>query len=68
MDAEEKFGHWLDTAEDDIGTADAMAASGRWPYVVFMCQQAIEKLVKGLRGCIFCMLTTMCRDCTISVP
>ncbi len=25
-----------------------MAASGRWPYVVFMCQQAIEKLVKGL--------------------
>ncbi len=27
MDAEEKFGHWLDTAEYDIGTADAMAAS-----------------------------------------
>ena len=22
--------------------------SGRWLYVVFMCQQAVEKLVKGL--------------------
>ena len=25
-----------------------MLKSGRWLYVVFMCQQAVEKLVKGL--------------------
>jgi HEPN domain-containing protein len=25
-----------------------MLSGGRWFYVVFMCQQAIEKLVKGL--------------------
>lgn len=32
----------------DLETARAMFASGRYLYVVFMCQQAIEKLVKGL--------------------
>ena len=29
-------------------TAEAMLLSGRYLYVVFMCQQSIEKLVKGL--------------------
>jgi HEPN domain-containing protein len=48
MDAQEKYGYWLETAQYDLDTADAMFASGRWIYVVFMCQQAIEKLVKGL--------------------
>ncbi|MDR1038143.1 MAG: HEPN domain-containing protein [Deltaproteobacteria bacterium] len=27
-----------------------MFATGRWFYVLFMCQQSIEKLVKGLVG------------------
>ena len=35
-------------AQYDLESADAMFATGRWFYVVFMCQQAIEKLVKGL--------------------
>jgi HEPN domain-containing protein len=48
LDAQEKYGYWLETAQYDLDTADAMFASGRWVYVVFMCQQAIEKLVKGL--------------------
>jgi HEPN domain-containing protein len=48
MDAQEKYGYWLETAQYDLDTADAMFQSGRWVYVVFMCQQAIEKLVKGL--------------------
>jgi HEPN domain-containing protein len=48
MTNEEKFAYWLDIAEYDLKTAEAMFASGRWLYVVFMCQQAIEKLVKGL--------------------
>jgi HEPN domain-containing protein len=31
-----------------LETAGAMLASKRYLYVVFMCQQSIEKLVKGL--------------------
>ncbi|MDR2132707.1 MAG: HEPN domain-containing protein [Clostridiales Family XIII bacterium] len=48
MDAQEKYEYWLDTAQYDLDTAEAMLNGGRWLYVVFMCQQAIEKLVKGL--------------------
>jgi HEPN domain-containing protein len=48
MDAQEKYDYWLDTAEYDLASAEAMLNGGRWIYVVFMCQQAIEKLVKGL--------------------
>ena len=48
MDAQEKYEHWLDIAEYDLDTADAMFKTGRWLYVAFMCQQAVEKLCKGL--------------------
>jgi HEPN domain-containing protein len=48
MTNEEKYEYWLDIAEYDLGTAGSMYDSGRWMYVIFMCQQAVEKLVKGL--------------------
>ena len=48
MTAEEKYEYWLDIAEYDLESAKTMFTGGRWLYVVFMCQQAIEKLVKGL--------------------
>jgi len=48
MNAQEKYEYWLDIAKYDLETADAMLATGRWLYVIFMSQQAIEKLVKGL--------------------
>lgn len=48
MEAGEKFEYWVDAAEYDLVTAEAMYNTGRWLYVVFMCQQAVEKLVKGL--------------------
>ena len=48
MDSEKKFNYWLDTAQYDLKTAESMLDAGRWFYVVFMCQQALEKLVKGL--------------------
>jgi HEPN domain-containing protein len=48
MTLEEKYEYWLDIAQYDLATADSLFASGRWLYVVFMCEQAIEKLVKGL--------------------
>ena len=48
MDAQEKYEYWLDVAQYDLDTAETMLNGGRWLYVVFMCQQAVEKLVKGL--------------------
>jgi len=48
MTNQEKYEFWLETAEYDLETAGTMLNGGRWLYVVFMCQQAIEKLVKGL--------------------
>jgi HEPN domain-containing protein len=48
MDTGEKFTYWQDIAQYDLKTAHAMFQTGRWLYVVFMCQQAIEKLCKGL--------------------
>jgi HEPN domain-containing protein len=48
MDAQEKYKYWLDIAQYDLDTAETMLNGGRWLYVTFMCQQAVEKLVKGL--------------------
>ena len=48
MTNNEKFDLWLEKAERDLDAAGAMFDSGRWFYVIFMCQQAIEKIVKGL--------------------
>ena len=48
MTNKEKFELWLEKAERDLDAAVAMFDTGRWFYVVFMCQQAVEKLVKGL--------------------
>jgi HEPN domain-containing protein len=48
MTNEEKYAYWLRLAQYDLDSADAMYAGGRWFYVAFMCQQAIEKLCKGL--------------------
>jgi HEPN domain-containing protein len=48
MTNEEKFEYWLDIAQYDLESANAMYSTGRWLYVIFMCQQSLEKLVKGL--------------------
>ncbi|MDR1165976.1 MAG: HEPN domain-containing protein [Deltaproteobacteria bacterium] len=48
-----KYQHWLTDARYDIETAEHMFATGRWFYVLFMCQQSIEKLAKGLFGLYF---------------
>ena len=39
---------WLERVKYDIDTADAMYATGRYIYTVFMCQQALEKSFKAL--------------------
>ena len=48
MTKEEKSNYWIELAQYDLDTAVAMFSTGRWFYVVFMCQQAIEKWCKGL--------------------
>lgn len=48
MNSKEKYEYWLDIAEYDLKTAKSNYKSGRYLYVAFMCQQSIEKLVKGL--------------------
>ena len=39
---------WIQRSEYDLETADAMLKSGRFLYVLFMCQQAIEKILKAI--------------------
>ena len=48
MTNKEKYEHWLGLATYDLETADAMLKTGRYSYVAFACQQAIEKLAKGI--------------------
>jgi HEPN domain-containing protein len=48
MNKQEKYEHWEDIAKYDLETAEAMLQSGRYLYVAFMSQQAVEKLIKGL--------------------
>jgi len=48
MDKEEKINHWLCMSRYDIESAEYMLSAGRYVYVVFMCQQAIEKVMKAL--------------------
>jgi HEPN domain-containing protein len=48
MDAEQKFEHWLKIAKRDLRSASILLKSRQWTNTIFMSQQAIEKLVKGL--------------------
>lgn len=50
MDADRKrrVDAWLERVRYDIDTAEAMYETGRYLYVVFMAQQAVEKAIKAL--------------------
>jgi HEPN domain-containing protein len=39
---------WIRRAEYDVVTARAMLAGGRYVYVLFCCQQAVEKALKAV--------------------
>ena len=39
---------WLDRVEYDLQTAKAMLDGSRYIYVIFMCQQAVEKCLKAV--------------------
>lgn len=40
--------NWIERIEYDLQTAAAMLKARRYIYVVFMCQQAIEKCLKAV--------------------
>lgn len=39
---------WAAQARYDLETAKALFESGRYIYVMFFCQQAVEKMLKGI--------------------
>lgn len=43
----EKIHYWIEIAEYDIETARVMLEGRRFLYVGFMCNQVIEKVLKG---------------------
>jgi len=48
LDNKEKYNYWEEYAQYDLDTASIMLDTGRYLYALFMCQQAIEKIVKGI--------------------
>ena len=44
---DEKINYWVEIAEYDLATAEAMLETGRYLYVGFMCHQVIEKILKA---------------------
>lgn len=48
VNSREKYEYWLEAAKYDLESARVMLNGGRYMYVAFMSQQAIEKLVKGI--------------------
>lgn len=47
MDKQEQVKYWIELAEYDIETAQAMFDTKRWLYVGFMCHQVLEKAMKA---------------------
>ena len=43
----EETNRWLEMAEYDLDTAEAMFRARRYIYVVFMCHLCLEKMLKG---------------------
>jgi len=42
------YDRWAEQARYDLDTARAMLDSGRYVYVLFCCQQSVEKMLKAL--------------------
>ena len=40
--------HWLERSKYDLETAKAMLDARRYLYLAYMCQQAVEKLLKAI--------------------
>ena len=40
--------HWLERSKYDLETAKAMLDTRRYLYIAYMCQQAVEKLLRAI--------------------
>ena len=40
--------HWVERSQYDLDTAKIMLDTGRYLYVTYMCQKAVEKILKAL--------------------
>lgn len=48
MKRQEKYAYWLMLSDYDLDTIDCLIAGERWVYVAYLCQQATERLLKGM--------------------
>jgi HEPN domain-containing protein len=48
MDKKEKYRYWLMLSNYDIETIDCLIEGERWVYVAYLCQQAMERQLKGM--------------------
>ena len=48
FDIKKTVSYWLKGAEYDLGVANAMLKSKKYPYALFMGHLSLEKLLKGL--------------------
>ncbi len=67
--------YWIDGAEYDIGVADALFQTAKYPYALFMGHLALEKLLKAIwvknkkiHAPITHSLPFLAEGCGISVP
>ena len=48
MNKQEKCGYWLMLSDYDLGTIETLIKGERWVYVAYLCQQAVERQLKGM--------------------
>lgn len=48
MQKSEKYAYWLLLSDYDLESIDCLIAGERWVYVAYLCQQAIERQLKGM--------------------
>lgn len=48
MNKQEKYKYWLMLSDYDLETIDVLVGGKRWVYVAYLCQQALERQLKGL--------------------
>lgn len=51
MTGYEKYQHWLTLSDYDIETAKIVLDNNRYSYVPVLCQQSIERILKGMFIC-----------------
>ncbi len=48
MNSADKYKYWVMLSQYDLDTARVLIDGERWVYVAYMCQQALERQLKGM--------------------